>query len=144
MKAFVLFACFQIFQSAAFAQNSASDRFRSEEQSIVESVEAGKLTASEGAREILSASKAHFPTDTLTHSYYESVLDYATRMSKKEITPVKAQELLAIRTTRYHEALRARDEENRLKIAQQEFERQREHELQQAAIEEQRKELLQE
>lgn len=117
----IFFAIFLLVSATAtFAQSnymeraraeSRIERFRAEEKSIVESVETGKLKVSEGAREILAASKAYFPNDTLTHSYYESVLSYAERMEKKEITSQKAQELLELRTKRFHDALQARDKE---------------------------------
>jgi len=87
------------------------ERFRAEEASIAKSAEDGKIKTSEAAKEVLLASKVYFPNDILTHAYYESVLSYAERMEKKEITRDRAVELLEIRTKRYHEALQARDKE---------------------------------
>ncbi len=122
MKILFLVIFLGFFSGKSFSQNSASERFRAEEKSILESVESGKLTLTDGLRETLAASKAHFPNDTLTHAYYESALSYGIRLEKKEITHEKAQELLAIRTARYHEALRARDKENEQKKLAQEQE----------------------
>lgn len=103
-----------------FAQNnymersraeSHIERFRAEEASITKAAADGKIKTSEAAKEVLLASKVYFPNDTLTHAYYESVLSYAERMEKKEITSDQALELLDIRTKRFYEALQARSKE---------------------------------
>jgi hypothetical protein len=116
---FFVTAFFVFLSSFAFAQNSHSERFRAEEIAITKMAEDGKIKVSEAAQEVLTASKVYFPTDTLTHTYYESVLSYAQRMEKNEITRERALELLELRTTRYHEALYARDREQQAAKATQ-------------------------
>ena len=136
MKKIVIAFLFSIAQMA-LSQSAPSlrERFDAEVLTIAETVEAGKLSPSEGAREMLMAAKAYFPNDTLTHAYYESALSYADRFERKEITRAQALELLQMRTARYSEALTARMQEQmeRNRAAQEEEARQREHQAQERA-----------
>ena len=112
MKKIVIACLFGIAQMA-LSQSAPSlrERFDAEVLTIAETVEAGKLGPSEGAREMLMAARAYFPKDTLTHAYYESALSYAERFERKEITQAQALELLQMRTARFNDALTARTQE---------------------------------
>lgn len=108
----IIFSILFFAAQSTFAQTSAQDRFSIEEKYISELVVANKLSVTEGAKEIWVASKIYFPNDTLTHAFYESVLDYAQRLDKKQITQKQALDLLNAREARFREAIRMRDEEN--------------------------------
>ncbi len=133
----ILITCLFIFAQAVMSQSAPTlrQRFDAEILTIADTVEAGKMGPTEGAREMLMAARAYFPNDTLTHAYYESTLSYAERFERKEITQAQALELLQIRTARYNEALTARTQEQmqRNRIAQEENARQREHQAQERA-----------
>lgn len=133
----IVIACLFSIAQVAMAQSAPSlqERFDAEVLNIAETVEARKLSPSEGAREMLMTARAYFPKDTLTHAYYESALSYAERFERKEITQAQALELLQIRTARYNEALTARTQEQmqRNRLAQEEDARQREQQAQERA-----------
>jgi len=133
----ILIACLFAIAQAALSQSALSvrERFDAEILTIAETVEAGKLSPSEGAREMLMAARAYFPTDTLTHAYYESALSYAERFERKEITQAQALELLQFRTARFNDALTARMQEQmqRNRVEQEEDARQREYQAQERA-----------
>ncbi len=108
----IIFSILILFVQNTYAQTSAQERFSAEERYVTELVVANKLSVTEGAKEILVASKIYFPNDTLTHAFYESVLDYAQRLDKKQITQKQALDLLNAREARFREAIKMRDEEN--------------------------------
>lgn len=137
MKKLLLACLLSLTQIFALAQGGLSlrERFDAEIEAIAEAVEAGKMSPSEGGREMLMAARAYFPNDTLTHAYYESSLSYAERFERKEITQQQALELLRLRTIRFHEALTARTQEQqqRRRAAQEEEARLREYQAQERA-----------
>lgn len=102
----VVFASLHLGPTYAQADMGA---FNAEIEQIANHVEAGKISRSEGSREMLAASKAFFPDDRLMHAYFESQVGYLERLERGELTQQQAQELFDLRTQRYVAAVRARE-----------------------------------